>query len=142
MPCYHMAQSHDEAEVVFRESWNEKEKKRKKQSPVFQKEIVFLDDLRLYRLLNEWQAKKSGKRKGQPRTYRQTDGGVYCSEDGSINVTAYETGYFSWYGGCYYLQDLKGNENKFVIGIRLDKCDYFIIICEERIQVIVNKKIG
>jgi hypothetical protein len=143
VPCYYVAQAHNVAEVVFGKSGNEEKEKGDKCPPVFQKVVVFLNDLRLDSLLDKGKTEKSGKREGYPGSYRETDGREYRPHHRAVKIPADEAGNFSGYRGSHYLQNLDSDEGKFIIGMKgKNECDDFLLACEEIIDIILNGKVG
>jgi len=143
MPRLHVAQSHDVTEIIFGKTGNEKQKERNEQTAVFQKVIVLFNNRWLYNPLHKGQSKEPGKREGCPGADRKANGGIYRTQGSAVNVPADKTGYFAGYRGCYHLQDLKADEDNFIIRMkRANERDSSALTREVNIKIIVDKEIG
>jgi len=143
MPRLHVAHAHYVAQIVFRKTGDKKQEERNEEAAVFQKVIVLFNNRGLHRLFHKGQTKESGQCEGDPGSDSKADGGINGAEAGAVNVPADKSGDFTWYRGCYDLQDLKANEDEFIIRMKgFNERDHPSLTREVYIQVVVDKEIG
>jgi hypothetical protein len=136
----HVAETHYVTEIIFGKTGNEKQKEGNEETAVFQEVIVLFNNRGLYNPLHKGQSKEPGKREGYPGADSKTNGGINRTQKSAVNIPADKTGDFTGYRGCYHLQDLKANEDNFIIRMEgVNERDSSALTREVYIEVIMDK---